>query len=158
MLNKLIPACYSVPCWPSLIPVFLVLLRVSAFLANSALKFPRPVTPTVALRLRLPRIMARETRFKSVACALFHFPYPLSPLLATLTKTAGCVPTIPILELATHHSSLPTVLKSFLFIFLRTLLHAQKSQPFCFQVIPHSLRKNTRGVGVSQAGTDRAHP
>jgi len=50
----------------------------------------------------------------------------------------------------TRHSPLitPTVLKSFLFIFLRTLLHAQKSQPFCFQVIPHSLRKNTRGVGV----------
>src|SRR5712664_856080 len=31
--------------------------------------------------------------------ALFHFPYPVSPVFATLTKTAGCVPTIPILEL-----------------------------------------------------------
>src|SRR6266852_1140653 len=30
--------------------------------------------------------------------ALFHFPYPVSPVFATLTKTAGCVPTIPILE------------------------------------------------------------
>src|SRR6266850_6272212 len=36
----------------------------------------------------------------SCACALFHFPYPVSPLLATLTKTAGCVPTIPTLERA----------------------------------------------------------
>src|SRR6267378_5462904 len=36
----------------------------------------------------------------SKACALFHFPYPVSPLLATLTRTAGCIPTIPILELS----------------------------------------------------------
>src|SRR5712692_5908723 len=35
----------------------------------------------------------------------------------------------------------------FLFIFLRTLLHAEKAQLFCFQAIPHSLRKNTRGWG-----------
>jgi hypothetical protein len=27
----------------------------------------------------------------------FQVPYPLSPLFATLTKTAGCVPKIPIL-------------------------------------------------------------
>jgi len=25
----------------------------------------------------------------SVRCALFHFPYPLSPVFATLTKTPG---------------------------------------------------------------------
>src|SRR3989442_6274671 len=42
----------------------------------------------------------------SIACALFHFPYPPSPLLATLTKTAGCIPTIPNLELATLQSPL----------------------------------------------------
>ena len=41
----------------------------------------------------------------SIASTLFHFPYPVTPLLAcppwrdTLTKTARCVPTIPILEL-----------------------------------------------------------
>jgi hypothetical protein len=29
------------------------------------------------------------TALFSTACALFHFPYPLSPLFATLTKTAG---------------------------------------------------------------------
>jgi hypothetical protein len=36
--------------------------------------------------------------FLSCACALFHFPYPVSPVFATLTKTAGCITTIPILE------------------------------------------------------------
>jgi hypothetical protein len=33
----------------------------------------------------------------SIAYTLFQVPYPVSPLLATLTKTAGCTPTIPIL-------------------------------------------------------------
>src|SRR6266446_1356942 len=37
--------------------------------------------------------------FLSGVCALFHFPYPVTPVFATHTKTAGCVPTIPILEL-----------------------------------------------------------
>src|SRR5229473_2477913 len=31
----------------------------------------------------------------------------------------------------------------FVLIFLRTLLHASKSQPLCFQAIPNSLRKTT---------------
>jgi len=35
----------------------------------------------------------------SKASTLFHFPYPVSPVFATLTKTAGCIPTLPILEL-----------------------------------------------------------
>src|SRR5207249_11978233 len=73
--------------------------------------------------------------------ALFHFPYPLSPLLATLTKTAGCVPTIPRLELVTGHLSLAIVLKLFLFTFLRTLLHASKCQRLCFQAFPPSFPK-----------------
>jgi hypothetical protein len=34
----------------------------------------------------------------SIASALFHFPYPVTLLFATLTKTAGCVPTIPKME------------------------------------------------------------
>src|SRR5712664_1833504 len=41
----------------------------------------------------------------SARYALFQVPYPVSPVFATLTKTAGCVPTIPILELA---ASLPS--------------------------------------------------
>ena len=36
---------------------------------------------------------------KSMASALFQVPYPVSPLFATHTKTAGCIPTLPILEL-----------------------------------------------------------
>src|SRR3989442_16045497 len=82
----------------------------------------------------------------SRACALFHFPYPISPLLATLTKTAGCVSTIPKLELVTRRLSLATGFKLPLFIPLRTLLHASKCQHLCFQAPPHSLRK-TSGVG-----------
>jgi len=31
-------------------------------------------------------------------CALFQIPYPVSLLLAVLTKTTGCTPTLPILE------------------------------------------------------------
>jgi hypothetical protein len=42
---------------------------------------------------------APATPFLSRACVLFHFPYPVTPVFATHTKTAGCVPTIPILEL-----------------------------------------------------------
>ena len=36
--------------------------------------------------------------FFSLAYALFQVTYPVSPLLATLTKTAGCISKIPILE------------------------------------------------------------
>src|SRR5216684_6627326 len=53
-------------------------------------------------------VMHRDFRpFLSYTSALFHFPYPLSPLLATHTKTAGCVPTIPILNPALTHLTLP---------------------------------------------------
>ena len=38
-------------------------------------------------------------RLFSALCVLFQVPYPANPLLATLTKTAGCIPTIPIVEL-----------------------------------------------------------
>src|SRR2546427_6583233 len=48
-------------------------------------------------------------------------------------------------ELATHDPSLATVLKSFFFIVLRTLLHSSKTQLFSFQAISHSFAKNTRG-------------
>jgi hypothetical protein len=75
---------------------------------------------------------------------------PASPLESALTKTPG----------VGGHSShsgrvtpseakgpLATILKFFLFIFLRTLLHSSKTQLSCFQAIPHSLAKTT-GVGV----------
>src|SRR6266850_2751564 len=34
----------------------------------------------------------------STTYTLFQVPYPVTPLLATLTKTAGCVPTLPKME------------------------------------------------------------
>jgi hypothetical protein len=34
----------------------------------------------------------------STAYALFQVTYPVTPVFATLTKTAGCIPKIPILE------------------------------------------------------------
>jgi hypothetical protein len=45
----------------------------------------------------------------SIAYTLFQVTYPVTPLLATLTKTAGCTPKIPILEL-TPPRPIPVVL------------------------------------------------
>src|SRR5437667_6163371 len=43
--------------------------------------------------------------------------------------------------------------KLFLFTLLRTLLHSPRTQLVCFQTIPHSLRKNTRGWGTLALGS-----
>ena len=43
----------------------------------------------------------------SIAYALFQVTYPVTPFLATLTKTAVCIPTIPILELAPPQPAAP---------------------------------------------------
>src|SRR2546426_12800785 len=96
----------------------------------------------------------------SSGCALFHFPYPLSPLLATLTKTAGCVPTIPRLELLTRlprakprgYSPISNhaVLKFFLFTLLRTLLRflaLSENSTLLFSSDSALLAKNTGGWG-----------
>ena len=112
----------------------------------------------------------------SIACALFHFPYPPSPLLATLTKTAGCVPTIPNLELLT---SLPRAkprgysftqsevcegapYSSSFFSDSCTLfcafLHSPETQPFYFQPIPHSLRKTPGGERVTLVRLTKSFP
>src|SRR6266481_2869624 len=56
--------------------------------------------------------------------ALFHFPYPVSPVFATHTKTAGCVPTIPILELTAFHTT-PILVLSF-----HALMNCPFSIPF----------------------------
>jgi len=45
--------------------------------------------------------------FLSSAYTLFQVPYPVSSFLATHTKTAGCVPTLPILKLAPPPASPP---------------------------------------------------
>jgi hypothetical protein len=76
---------------------------------------------------------------------------PVSPVFATHTKTAGVWPNSsqfgtqsPLISSPIPYS-LPSI--PFIFILLQTLLRAQKTQLFCFQVIPHSLRKTPGGEG-----------
>jgi len=57
----------------------------------------------------------------------------------TYKKQGGGGPSTP--KPATCHTALSNGLKSFLFRFLRTLLHSPKTQPFYFQAIPHSCQK-----------------
>src|SRR5882724_907503 len=68
-----------------------------------------PLSPSIATHTQSSLCVAKcasATSFLSDSSALFHFPYPVSPVFATLTKTAGCVPTIPNLELdrLPHHT------------------------------------------------------
>ena len=112
---------------------------------------------------------------------LFQLPYPVTPLLATLKKTAGVWPNSshfgtrpsrdpspflspqlspavrPSLYPLSHY---PQFAIPFLFRFLRTLLHLPKSQLLYFQALAHSLRKTTRGGGtpaVTEAQNDLHH-
>jgi hypothetical protein len=82
----------------------------------------------------------------SIFRTLFQVPYPVSPLLATLTKTAGVCTNNS--HSGARSSSLATALKFFLFTLLRTLLHAAKTQLFCFQSFPNSFPKKHPGWGV----------
>ena len=58
-----------------------------------------PSASILASPLTLPRKKPFANPLFSLRYALFQVPYPVTPLFATLTKTAGCIPTIPILEL-----------------------------------------------------------
>src|SRR5229473_562112 len=84
--------------------------------------------------------------FFSCTSALFHFPYPATPLFATLTKTAGVYTNNSHSE--ARPSPLSIAFKSFLFTFFRTLLYSSKTQPFCFQAVPHSFTKTPGGGGT----------
>src|SRR6267154_2501236 len=81
----------------------------------------------------------------------FQVPHPVSPLLATLAQTAGVWGHSS--QFGKHGSGRPRELtflfKFFLFTSLRTLLLLPKTQLSCFHVLPHSLRKNIGGWGVS---------
>ena len=83
----------------------------SAFTQTAGCRTPHP--PFLPLYLLFRAKSAFANPLFSMRCALFQVPYPVSPLLATLTKTAGCIPTIPILKLTTlrsqptTHSPLP---------------------------------------------------
>jgi hypothetical protein len=76
----------------------------------------------------------------------FQVPYPVSPAVATLTKTAGMCTNNS--YSGTRHSALTTLRNSFRFTLLRTLLRLRKTQLVCFHAISHSSPKTTRG-GVS---------
>jgi len=84
---------------------------------------------------------------------LFQVPYLVSPLLATLTKTAGVRTDNS--HSGTRSSSLASALKFFAFKLLRTLLHAAKTQLFCFQSFPNSFPKTTRGGGYPSSAQGR---
>ena len=45
----------------------------------------------------------------SMAHTLFQVSYPVTPLLATLTKTAGCIPTLPKMEHASQLIAAKTI-------------------------------------------------
>ena len=100
---------------------------------------------------------ASATPLVSRSYALFHFPYPASPLFAirlsraqtTDTKTTGVYTNSS--QFGTCNSRLPAI--SFLFTFFHTLLHSPKSQPFCFQTNPNSFAK-TPGWGVRSLTTN----
>src|SRR5712692_7776344 len=85
--------------------------------------------------------LVTETPFSrplfSSTSALFHFPYPASPAFATHTKTAGCVPTIPILE-RVHPERSRRVAR-------------RNAQVLCFQILPHSFpqRAPRNSFGIS---------
>src|SRR5260370_4551831 len=66
------------------------------------------------------KVLNFRSLFPSVY-ALFHFPYPVSPVFATLAKTAGCVPTIPALVLTSPLSQKKSALS----------FHALTWNPFC---------------------------
>jgi hypothetical protein len=104
----------------------------------------------------------------SILRTLFQVPYPVSPLLATLTKTAGVctnnshfgtllrfllrsslcarsnLPTFkPSNVVSTYPLSFHTLAYSF--ALSCTFLHSRKTQPVSFQSIPHSLSKKGEG-------------
>jgi hypothetical protein len=103
-------------------------------------------------------VTRRNSRlFFSYSSGLFHFPYPLSPFLATHTKSAGVYPNNShsgtqrshTASLPSSHRPLPTSspFPSYSCALLCTFLHLPKTQLICFHAIPHSLQKNARGGG-----------
>jgi hypothetical protein len=63
-------------------------------------KFSSQLAATVYLSaLSLPFALSFFSSLFSITSTLTRFTYPVTPVFATLTKTAGCVPKIPKLEL-----------------------------------------------------------
>jgi hypothetical protein len=105
-----------------------------------------PVTPLKSALTSHSQLTENTATLSLLECALTSIS-PLTSLECAVTKnTGGGGQGCNTLHLVMHHSSLATLLKFFRFTLLRTLLHVRKTQLFCFQAIPHSLRK-TPGVG-----------
>src|SRR5438309_8721131 len=111
----------------------------------------------VSLCLLPVTLAAGPTRRSSILRTHFQVPYPVSPVFATLTKTAGGTPNnshsdtrrsslVTCTQLLSHHS----VAHSF--------AHC-KIQLFSFQTIAHSLRKTTRvgGMGTQRGEREIRH-
>src|SRR6266403_5003123 len=80
--------CFTIPLQPSSSALFLKIAGVSPYNSQSG-NCSQDTTPKGH----------SFCPFLSTAYTLFQVPCPISPFRATLTKTAGCIPTIPILEL-----------------------------------------------------------
>src|SRR6266481_2078329 len=112
------------------------------------------VLPTPSLFLRLPNYSPSTTtnRAASILRTLFQVPYTVSPLLATLMKTAGCTPTIPIPVPATHRSPLyssPFLSHSCaLFCSLLHFLALTKNSTVLFSCDSVLFAQNTGGGGI----------
>ena len=130
---------------------------IPVFVSGLALYAVLLLTPPISLCLyELPSPTERTGR-SSILRTLFQVPYPISPLVVALTKTAGVYTNnsssgsnrLQQRRGALHSSlALTTVFKFFLFTPLRTLLHSSKIQLLRFQTFPHSLPKTTLGGGV----------
>jgi hypothetical protein len=84
----------------------------------------------------VPRIVLNQSLILCYSFLVFASsiaPGPFTPVSAALEHPGA--PTIP--------RSIPL-----LFMLLRTLLHSTKTQPLCFQSIPHSLPKTPGGGGL----------
>src|SRR5437667_10665425 len=108
----------------------------------------------VALHCRRPVFSIPLPLLNPVLRLLFQVPYAVIPVFAILTKTAGgvgaCFPFWKTLR--SRRREVAFSFKFFLFTLLRTLLHSPRTQLVCFQTIPHSLRKTTRGWGTLALG------
>jgi len=116
------------------------------------------VSPLFAAHARFELCAAKcgsATPFVYRSCALFHFPYPVSPLLATYTRTAGCISTLPILKLCDSFSQAPSPIfsgRNFLTPYLSyssaLFCTHKKLNSFLFMLFRTLLQKH-RGVGDS---------
>src|SRR5438552_7359234 len=106
------------------------------------------LTPSVSLSLRLFQLPSykQDEQPAPILRTLFQVPYPVTPLLATLAKTAGAGTN------NSHSGSTPRCTRDWPLsthqgiqvISFHTLAHSfarRKNQPSSFQSVPHSLPK-----------------